>query len=62
MHSSLQELLKSMHNAVILAAMMDFIIWVAISFFIFTAGRWYERSLIKKQREDDEWEPEEPTL
>jgi hypothetical protein len=46
----------------ILTAIADLAIMFSAGLFIFQAGRWYERSLTKKQREDDYWEPKEPTL
>ena len=60
--NQLNQMMISLQRTLLLAALLDFLILLGIAFFIFQAGRWYERSLTKTRRNDDYWEPKEPTL
>ena len=62
MDRALLEFAESTQRAIAFAMFVDFIFWVVLIFFVFQAGRWYERGLSKKQRNDDDWTPKEPTL
>lgn len=56
------QIMVSLQRTMVLAALINLAVLLGIAFFIFQAGRWYERSLTSKHRHDDYWEPKEPTL
>ena len=62
MDNALVELAASAQRAIAFAMFVDFIFWVVLIFFVFQAGRWYERGLSKKKRDEEDWTPKEPTL
>jgi len=60
--ASLNELMTELHRRLVILAVLELVIWLGIAFFIFQAGRWYERSRAKVRFDDEYWDPKEPTL
>lgn len=60
--ASLTGLITELHNTLLVIAILDLVVWLGIAFFIFQAGRWYERSQAKAKFDDEYWDPKEPTM